>query len=80
MDRRKFMILKPVFTWSKLEKKFRLFRITYSRQMKQITLGLQPRLLEIEQKCGCGALYSVKVWFLGIVFHWHCSWGGYFPD
>ena len=71
----KALILKSVCTWSPRESKVRLFRITYAKQKKQITFGFQPRILSYEKQPN-----GFKVWFLGIVFHWHNSGGGYYPD
>lgn len=73
--KRKFLIFKCVFTWSPQEKKIRLFRITYAKQKQQVTFGLQPRLISKEKTSD-----SIKIWLLGIVFHWHKAGGGYFPD
>lgn len=74
------LIIKPVFTWSSRERKIRLFRITYHRQKRQITFGLQPNLFRIEKRYFGSECWYYKLWFLGIVFHWHSSFGGVFPD
>jgi hypothetical protein len=71
----KRLIFKRVLTWSKQERKIRLFRVTYGRQKKQITFGLQPKIIGHETQPS-----GFKLWFLGIVFHWHKAGGGYFPD
>ena len=71
----KALVFKNVLTWSEQERKIRLFRVTYSRQKKQSTFGLQPKLLGYKRQ-GLG----FKVWVFGVVFHWHKAGGGYFPD
>lgn len=69
------LIFKSVLTWSPKEQKIRLFRITYARQKQQITFGFQPKLVGYWKGC----FGDFKIWFLGIVFHWHHAMGGYYP-
>lgn len=70
----KALILKSVLTWNPKETKVRLFRITYARQKKQITFGLQPKLLSYRRLPN-----GFKIWLMGVVFHYHAA-GGYYPD
>lgn len=73
--RRRF-IFKRVLTYSKREKKVRLFRITFARQKKQITLGLQPKWFKLERP-----FYRFKLWFCGIVIKYDYGLtGGIFPN
>lgn len=70
------MKFKSVLTYSKGERKVRLFRITYAKGKQQVTFGLQPCLLRVARE----PRWSLKIWLLGIVFHWHKAGGGVFPD
>ena len=74
------MKFKIVMTYSKRERKIRLFRISYAKMHKQITFGLQPHWWKTEKKFGCNSLYSYKLWVLGVVFHWHDAWSMTFAD
>lgn len=63
--------IKPVFTYSPVEKKVRLFRIIWDQQSKYFSVGLQPKLYD-----KTSTFRRTKVWILGMVFHYKNRAGG----
>lgn len=81
VGREKSMKLKPVFTWSSMERCLRLFRITWVRGVvgdgngysAKLSLALEPRLFSY-----VAAESNWIVTFIGVRVHYARSYGGIF--